>query len=288
MPLIACPTRALVSMNGADCEGLLQRLITTNLDKVQKGQAGFGALLAPQGKILMDFLVIRQETGFLFDMHSQLVDAFIKKMTLYKMRSDVSLEKDSRIVAVSLNQLQSEEAGQTALMVKDPRHTLLGWRCYLPKDHEVDLQEDRQSLVRAHIEAGVPQGSVEEGQGDFVYGTLFPHDAHLDQLGGIDYEKGCYVGQEVVSRMHHRGTARKRMVKVSADGPLLSQSAIVVDNKTIGQIGLAQGNQALAQVRLDRLSAAFSNNQSVQSEQGQSLSISLPDYVDFADQLDQP
>ncbi len=281
MPLFACHDRSVISMRGADCEELLQRLITTNLDQVEMGEAGFGALLAPQGKILMDFLVIRQDDGFLFDLDSQLVDGFIKKMTLYKMRSDVTIEKSDLEVAVSLG--DGDE--QIALTVKDPRHEGLGYRHYAFGDELSEAKTGGEAVLAAHISCGVPQGGTEETSRDFLYGDAFPHDVNLDQLGGIDYNKGCYVGQEVVSRMHHRGAARKRIVTVSADQALTSHAAILAGEKNIGQIGLAQGNVALAQIRLDRLAIALGQGQTVQSEQGLSLSISIPAYADFADQF---
>lgn len=281
MPLFACPDRSVISMCGADCEELLQRLITTNLDNVEVGKAGFGALLAPQGKILMDFLVIRQDDGFLFDMDSQLVDGFAKKMTLYKMRSDVTIEKSDLQVAVSLG-MDDEQVG---LSVKDPRHEDLGYRHYASGDDLSDAKADSDAVLSAHIKCGVPQGGTEETPRDFLYGDAFPHDANLDQLGGIDYNKGCYVGQEVVSRMHHRGTARKRIVKVSSEEALTSHSTIMAGEKSIGQIGLVQGNVGLAQIRLDRLVSAQEQEQLVQSEQGISLSVSVPTYADFAGQF---
>ncbi len=281
MPLFACPDRSVISMRGADCEELLQRLITTNLDHVEVGKAGFGALLAPQGKVLMDFLVIRQDDGFLFDLDSQLVDGFIKKMTLYKMRSDVTIEKSDLKIAVSLG----EEDEQFALTVKDPRHEGLGYRHYASGDEMSDAKIDSDTVLSAYIECGVPQGGTEETPRDFLYGDAFPHDVNLDQLGGIDYNKGCYVGQEVVSRMHHRGTARKRIVKVSADQALTSHVPVLAGEKSIGHIGLAQGNVALAQIRLDRLASAREQAQTIQSEQGLSLSVSIPAYADFADQF---
>jgi folate-binding protein YgfZ len=281
MLLFACPDRSVISMRGADCEELLQRLITTNLDQVEVGKAGFGALLAPQGKILMDFLVIRQSDGFLFDLDSQLVDGFIKKMTLYKMRSDVTTEKSDLQVAVSLG-VGDEKVGLT---VKDPRHEDLGYRHYASGEELSNAKQDSDAMLAAYIKCGVPQGGTEETPRDFLYGDAFPHDVNLDQLGGIDYNKGCYVGQEVVSRMHHRGTSRKRIVKFTADQTLTSHAVIRAGEKSIGQIGLAHGNIALAQIRLDRLATAHEQAQTVQSEQGLSLSVSIPAYADFAEQF---
>ena len=270
MPLILLADRALVRLSGGDAEELLQRLITTDLDDVALNEAGYGALLAPQGKILMDFLVTRQEDGFLFDLPESLVDAFIKKMTLYRMRSDVDIKKVEGNVAVSLEPVENG--------IKDPRAEALGWRLYqVPMDTATDagLQDD---FLIACIKASVPQDGL-----DFDYGNAFPHDINMDDLGGLDFQKGCYVGQEVVSRMQHRGTARKRLVKVStADGSDLPQtgSTLLAGSRKIGLLGAASGADGLALLRLDHVESALEESEPISIE-GVEVKVLLPAYATF-------
>lgn len=260
--------RALVLMAGSDAESLLQGLITCNLDGLDVGAAAWGALLAPQGKILMDFLVTRREDGLLFDLDSSQRDAFIKKMTLYRLRSDVSINALEEAVGLSF---ASGEVG-----IRDPRSNKLGWRIYNNVPDRADISILEEQVVR-HIDAVVPQGGI-----DFAYGDSFPHDINMDDLGGVDFAKGCYVGQEVVSRMKHRGIARKRTVRVEADG-LLPQggTAIVSSGKTIGTLGSVSGKRGLAMLRLDRVAEARAQDETIFAGD-EKLEIVLPDYASFS------
>lgn len=282
--LLVCKTRTLVRLSGSEAESLLQRLITTNLDQIGEGEAGYGALLSPQGKVLFDFLVVREKkgegAGFLFDLEADMAADFIKKMTLYRLRSDVVIEELDWDIALSFDE---GEGG-----IADPRSPLLGWRHYGPNlaKHAQYSGESSDKLFAAHWQACVPHGSREEGSGDFLFGDVFPHDINMDHLGGIDYHKGCYVGQEVVSRMHHRGTARRRLVKIASEKPLESHAPLMAGGKTIGNLGRAQGGKALALVRLDRLAASRKDGVPVSLEEGGEVSIELPAYADFSEQFE--
>ena len=268
MSILHLNDRALVKISGKDAEALLQRLITTDLDDVATGEAGYGALLTPQGKILMDFLVVRQEDGFLFDLDINISEAFIKKMTLYRMRSDVVIERLDLQVGVSLEEVSGA--------VSDPRSDLLGWRLYGSADEWTANETEMARYHQAHIEAAVPRSGL-----DFELGDAFPYDINMDFLGGLDFEKGCYVGQEVVSRMHHRGTARRRIVVVSADEALPNMGTeITAEGKTIGTLGAVAGTKGLALVRIDRSNEAKEESQAIKSGEVV-ITVSSPIYADF-------
>lgn len=263
----ALTDRALVRLTGSDCEGLLQRLITTNLDNLALDQAGYGALLTPQGKILMDFLVIRQEDGFLFDLDRSQQEAFAKKMILYRLRSDVGIEMLAAPVALSFE--KREDA------IADPRDARLGWRLY-GAAHPQDVTDEAELNCR-FVAAAIPRAGL-----DFPFGDAFPHDANFDDLGGIDFEKGCYVGQEVVSRMKHRGTARKRLVHVEAEGNMPEPgTAVTIEGKSIGTLGAVAGTQGLAILRLDHVADALKNGGQIMAG-GHAVTVQLPDYASFA------
>ena len=256
--------RALVRLEGADVDGLLQRLITTDMDDVAVGQAAYGALLTPQGKILFDFLIQREKGGILFDLPRIMRDDFIRKMTLYRMRADATISALEQPVALSFAPL----AGG----VGDPRGEGLGYRLYGLATEQTRAAEDADldALQRALIAAGVPQGGL-----DFAYGDAFPHDINLDDLGALDFEKGCYVGQEVVSRMKHRGTTRKRLVRLesAADMPPTG-TPVLAGDKSVGQIGARCGREGLAILRLDRVADARAEGQNPRVD-GQSVDIHL-------------
>ncbi len=262
----ALTDRALVRLTGSECEGLLQRLITTNLDNLSLNQAGYGALLAPQGKILMDFLVIRQVDGFLFDLDKSQQEAFAKKMTLYRLRSDVQIDCLDDAVAVSF------EEGEGA--IADPRSTDLGWRHYGGSPDA--SAEGNEELNRRFVKAGVPRAGL-----DFAFGDAFPHDVNFDDLQAIDFAKGCYVGQEVVSRMKHRGTARKRLVQISTSQSLpVTGTAIMIGNKSIGSLGAVAGSQGLAILRLDHVASALKDQTPIWAGDIE-VSVQLPSYATF-------
>ncbi len=251
--------RALVAIDGDSAPEFLQNLITCDVEQLVEGEASFGALLTPQGKILFDFFCIRTGQGFLFDIASELQADFVKRMTFYKLRSPVeisAIQDDMKIFAAwdddnkpDMDDIDIDD-GHAYF---DPRLGLMGIRMITSAQ---DTSSDVADYNAHRIRLGMPQGGE-----DFAYGEAFPHDAMMDQFegsgAGVAFQKGCYVGQEVVSRMQHRGTARRRIVIISADQPLpASGSAVEASGKLIGTIGSVHNNKGLAMVRIDRLANA--------------------------------
>ena len=240
--------RGIVEVEGPDARALLHRLVTSDVAGLRRGETRYAALLSPQGKITFDFLIVdgTGEAGpdrFLLDVPAAQAGDLARKLSLYRLRADV------RIVD------RSAELGVTAHWPdgpgpRDPRHPDLGTRAVGAR---AAADADAASAYDAHrIALGVPDGGR-----DFAYGDAFPHDANLDRLGGVDFAKGCYVGQEVVSRVHHRGTARKRIVPVRFDGRAPAPGAeITVGETAIGTMGTSSGEVGLATVRTDRAADA--------------------------------
>nr|WP_321462747.1 folate-binding protein [uncultured Cohaesibacter sp.] len=271
-PILHLADRAVVHLSGADAESLLQRLITIDMDDLQEGELRHGALLTPQGKIALDFLLSREGKLFRFDLDRELLAVFTKKMTLYRMRSDVTIaESDERVgVAFSL------PTDQQAVAMRDIRSDLLGWRLYGKGEAWQASTEGERDYLARHLDAIIPQAGL-----DFALEDAFPHDINMDFLGGLDFAKGCYVGQEVVSRMHHRGTARKRLVRIEADTALPeSGTSIMAGGKPVGAIGAVLDKRALAIVRLDRVADALKEGLSLTSGDTP-VRVILPDYADF-------
>ncbi|MFK5979789.1 MAG: folate-binding protein YgfZ [Rhizobiaceae bacterium] len=242
--------RRLVRIGGEEAAEFLNGLITCDVLVLTEKQAAFGALLSPQGKILFDFFVIRDEHGFLIDIDAASSDDFIKRLMFYRLRRkvEIGVEEEFQSVLVSWGVgLEVEDA----LSITDPRLEEAGQRHYcksLP-------QATHDDYARHRISLGLP-----EGGDDFQFGDAFPHEALMDQFGGVDFQKGCYVGQEVVSRMQHRGTARKRIIKVHSDSNLPeSGTDVLADGKLVGTLGSVSGNIGLAVLRLDRVALAKEN-----------------------------
>lgn len=292
MPLITHLTdRALLSISGPEAEHFLQGLITNDITKNPHksgvGQAAiFSGLLTPQGKILFDFFVLPVQAGYLIDIASDYAPDFMKRLRFYKLRADVKIgDMSQTLQVIALSSANGADISNIAYYDMRGGEGRLSLRAAVDdKTLKALLMScEVQSLEDYHkkrIRHGIPDGGV-----DYVYGQAFPFDACYDFLGGVDFHKGCYIGQEVVSRMYHRGTARKRIVKVhSKEAPLEMGADIKVGEISIGRMGssvVRDGEtDGIAIVRLDRAAAALSENTPITCE-GQILTLTVPDWADY-------
>jgi len=263
MKAASLPDRGIIKVGGEDARGFLDGLVTTNITLVQPGLARFGALLTPQGKIVIDFLVTEApETyggGFVFDCPLALAQTLVDKLRFYKLRAKVTVENLSAQLGV-LAVWNGVPKARPDLAFEDPRDPKLGWRMLVPSDliattaGTLGAQLVDSEAYEAHrIACGAPRGGI-----DFIYGDAFPHEANMDRLHGVDFDKGCYVGQEVVSRMEHRGTARTRTVRVRLDGAAPEIGVpILAGDRPVGTMGSAANGFGLALVRVDRVADAL-------------------------------
>lgn len=275
--------RGVVAVTGDDAAKLLQGIITNDMDLLATQPAIHAALLTPQGKILFEFIVARASSGYLVDIARSQTGDFIKRLTLYKLRAKVDIRDasaDYRVIALWGDSVQSHSEMRGSISFVDPRLPALGSRIIA----EAALAEDAMSATSgarasladydAHrIALGIP----ELGK-DYASATTFAHEANLDSLKSVSFSKGCFIGQEVASRMEHRGTARTRTVIVEADGPLAPSSVITAGEAQIGTVGSTAGLRALALVRLDRAEEAGQKGQQVTAG-GVPLDIHRPGYL---------
>lgn len=253
--IVLLSDRAVVRVTGEAARNFLQGLITNHIDQAKPGSAIHAGLLTPQGKILVDFFVLPAGDGFLLELAKAKLADLIQRLTIYKLRTQVAfVEEPSYGVAATWGSPPHLPDG--AIAYADPRLPELGLRILLPADADVRnlgcalVREDEYHAHR--IALGVPEGGR-----DYAFGDAFPHEAMFDQLAGVDFNKGCFVGQEVVSRMEHRGTARKRIVGVEGEGPLpASGTEITAGGAPIGTLGSVSGSSGLALLRLDRAEEA--------------------------------
>jgi tRNA-modifying protein YgfZ len=281
------PDRGVIKVAGDGARGFLHGLFTADIEKVGPGAARFSALLTPQGKIIADFFVTeapaRDGGGFFLDVPRALCAIMVAKLNMYKLRANVVVE-DLSATLVVLAAWDGSGATKQGLSFSDPRLPALGLRVMLPP-HLVAAAaaELGATLVDAadyeahRIALGVPQGGL-----DFSYGDAFPHETDMDQLGGVDFAKGCYVGQEVVSRMEHRGTARTRAVPVRYDGAApAAGTSVTAGERQIGTFGSSADGRALALLRLDRVSDAMAQGESLAAG-GAAIHLVKPDWARFA------
>jgi tRNA-modifying protein YgfZ len=278
------PDRGVVKVTGEDARNFLNGLVTSDLTDLKPGLGRFGALLTPQGKIIADFLVTEAPEGhgggFLIDVPRALAQALTDKLRFYKLRAKVAVENLSDGLGV-LAAWDGEPATKPDLCFADPRSETLGFRILVPEELKAKVAGligadlvDSAAYEAHRIANGVPRGGL-----DFSYGDAFPHETNMDRLSGVDFDKGCYVGQEVVSRMQHRGTARTRTVKVILDDLSPEPGAtILAGDKPVGTMGSAAGAIGLALVRTDRVTDALDAGLSL-SAGGLGLRLAEPEIV---------
>lgn len=257
------PDRGVVKVTGDDARRFLHGLVTADVNNIGPGEARFAALLTPQGKIIADFIIAQAEAadagGFLLDCPRALTPALAERLTFYRLRAKVSIEdlSDKLGVLAAWGGTGDTECG---LVYPDPRLPALGLRCILPPQLAAAAAAELGATLRdagaydAHrIAHGIPRGGL-----DFSYGDAFPHETDMDQLGGVDFAKGCYIGQEVVSRVEHRGTARTRTVQISYDGfAPEAGTPVMAGEKEVGMLGSTAAGRGLAVLRLDRIEDAL-------------------------------
>ncbi len=247
--------RGIIAVKGADAPGFLQRLITNSVLDIPNGESRYSALLTPQGKLLFDFFVVplKDETGYLIDCLKEQMGDLVKRLNLHKMRANIIIADKSVDFAVAAIFGGGLWEGIEGIIYRDMRTPNMGLRVIAKRDPLRQIANAGETDYEAHrIGEGVPKGGA-----DFAYGDTFVHEANLDLLNGVDFKKGCYVGQEVVARVEFRKSARKRIIRIRFGGPAPARGTqIMAGDVAIGQVGSTIGSEGLATMRLDRLEEA--------------------------------
>ncbi|RTM03554.1 MAG: folate-binding protein [Hyphomicrobiales bacterium] len=258
MPFAQLKDRALISVSGPDAGHFLQNILTTDLDTLKPGEAKPGALLSPQGKILFDFLISRAgDNGFRLDCRADIADDFVRRLMLYRLRAKAEIAKqDQALVTVAWDD-DSIASSSDSSALADTRFCDVAVRRTYGGGAKDGGDPDGWEAVR------IANGVAESGS-DYQLGDAFPHDVLLDETGGVGFKKGCYIGQEVVSRMQHRGTARRRVLIASGDSALpASGTELTVAGRPVGALGSVGGRTGLAIARIDRVQAALDTGEAI-------------------------
>ncbi|WP_422021169.1 YgfZ/GcvT domain-containing protein [Pyruvatibacter mobilis] len=248
--------RRVLRAHGADVHDLLQRLVTGNLETVDRGTPVYSLLLTPQGKFLFDFFIAAEpgrEASYLIDCAASRAAELQKRLTMYKLRADAAFDDASADYCVAARFGDGAEAFDGSVSYEDPRAGFLGTRAFVPTGAEIaDADASAEDYRSFCVSRGVPDGAQDIGAD-----KDFPIECNLDLLNGIDFKKGCFVGQEVASRMHRKGKARKRLVVAAMEGDAPDQGTdITMGDAKVGSICGHAGNDALALVFLDRVARA--------------------------------
>lgn len=245
------PSRGVIALLGPEVRELLQGLITNNIALVSESRAIYAGLLTPQGKLMFDFFIIEVDGKLLFDCHKVHLPALLKRLTMYRLRAKVEIEDASEdwIVAAIWGGDAPTLSGAT---FADPRLAALGARAFVPAGERVSPNAREEDYEAWRLSLGVPNMASDAGQDQ-----TFMLEANFDELHGVDFQKGCYIGQELASRMKRKNGLRKRLLPVSVDGALPAPGTeVMAGERRIGEMRTGLGNRAMAYLRLDRLEDA--------------------------------
>ena len=231
---MTAPSRRILRISGTANRDFLQGLITNDITRIDAGLV-YAALLSPQGKYMADFFLTADGDDVLLDADAAQADMLAQRLTMYKLRADVQIAATDLHLHRGLGQVPADA-------MADPRHDALGWRAYrdTPQD---DDQTYWNALYVTHM---IPQSGVELTPDTFILEIGF------ERIHGVDFRKGCYVGQEVTARMKHKTELRKGLAKVSVHGDAATGTPITVGDKPAGTLLTRAGDQALAYLRFDR------------------------------------
>ena len=262
---VPLPDRALIRLDGADWRGLLQGLVTQDVETMAPGEMRYAALLAPQGRLLYDMFVITEGEGAWLEVDAEGRAALLAKLKMYRLRAKVEMAAaDGEVAALFGGDADPGEGWR-----RDPRLPALGWRGV-----------DRASPRGATAAAGGAYDAFRLGLGvadvakDGLADRVYALEANLDLLNGVDFRKGCFVGQETTSRMKRRNGVRSRLVTIRCEGePLVSGAEVMAGTLRAGEVRAATQGVALALLRLDRAQGA------ALSVEGRPVRLDPPDWL---------
>ncbi len=262
--------RGVVRASGADAEKLLDGLITNDMNALAARAAIHAGLLSPQGKILFAFFVVKSGDEFFLEVAREQSAALVKRLNFYKLRADAQFaDLSAEMTVVASWGASMPPVPRGILAYPDPRHANLGIRMILPAGRLAELGALNASADSYHthrVACGVP-----EEIRDYALGDTFPHEADFDLFNGVSFAKGCYVGQEVVSRTQNKALARKRIVRIS--GAVLKSGAEIKHGAgVVGLVGSVAGSAALAMLRLDRAAEAAGRSEALTAD-GHAISV---------------
>lgn len=277
------PSRALLRLTGADATEWLQGLITNDVECLETDGALYAALLSPQGKILFDFLVYQAGDGMLIDCEAASRDALMKRLSMYKMRSDVTLTPEPELGVLSSCTPLDAILAHVEIAVQDPRLEKLGYRMvgdlarmaddYKEQGHAVDGEDVYRDYL---LKLGIPNGEA-----DFAPGKAYPLESNFDELNGISFTKGCFIGQEVAARMKHKAVLKKRILPVVGDGAIpKAGTQISAGGAKAGEILSGSGNMGLALMRLPEWQEAVSQDVPLKANSVM-LRVNTPEWLDL-------
>jgi len=240
--------RAIITLEGPERKKLLQGLITADINKLKQGQGLYAALLSAQGKYLHDFFLSEWQDILFLDCEKERLPDLLRRLMMYRLRSDVEITDQSEkyhVLSCAMADSKLEK------IYADPRHPAMGYRAIVTADKD---QTAEYAPLEKYDEKRLALGLC-DGSRDLEVDKTFILEANMMEMHGIDFEKGCFIGQEVAARMRYRASLKKRILPVEVNGPLPPPDTPILDEdqKKIGHIRSGRGQRAMAYLRLDRM-----------------------------------
>ncbi len=281
------PSRAVFRLTGSDVTEWLQGLITNDMARLEAEGALYTALLSPQGKILFDFLVYQADDGLLIDCEAVSLEPLMKRLSMYRMRSDVMLTPQPSLGVISSCTPLDTALPFVELAVRDPRleklgHRMVGDPALMRQEYESQGHRvDDESVYRDYLlKLGVPNGAA-----DFAPGKAYPLESNFEELNGVSFTKGCFIGQEVVARMKHKAVLKKRTLPFTTDGGTLAPgSEIRAGSAKAGEVISSSGRAGLAVIRLEEWRQSKAAELSLEAD-GVRLKVAFPDWLNLKEEL---
>lgn len=283
---IALEDRGVLAISGPDARSYLQALVSNDMEKISASRAIYAVLLTPQGKFLHDFFIAARGEALLFDCEGARAEDLARRLTFYRLRAQAKIESLSEshgVFALIGDDQPDGGAFAGGVVFHDPRLVAMGARAILPRDGAVAALEAAgftaappADYERLRLRHGLPDGSrdiqIEKG---------FLLENGIDDLHGVDFDKGCYIGQELTARTKHRATIRKRLLRVDIDGPLPPPGApVMLGDKRAGEMRSGQGSLGLAMLRLESIDQAATSGEPLICA-GATLTPVKPDWAKF-------
>ena len=275
------PDLAVISLSGEEVRPFLNDILTAQIETLDEATARPTCLLSPQGRILSDMMVMASPDKIYLITEQDQAGPLVKRLMMYRLRRKIEIATKTGLHAGYLWGQGSSDLPlpEGCIAGRDERHTDLGRLVLFAGEDGLPERADEQAWQAGRISLGIPEGS-----GDLTPNRALMLEAGLDRLGAVDFDKGCYVGQEVTARTHYRGLVKRRLIPVLCDTPLSPGTAILRGEVSIGQTGstarLADGRFiSLASLRLDAVKAVLAGEAALNTDTGQPLTLQIPDWM---------
>ena len=221
-------------ISGKDSEAFIQNLITNDIEKCKHGKIIYSCLLTPQGKFLADFFVFNIDGGYFFETNEKFYKNLISKLTIYKLRSDIKIEEINDLFSYSI--FNSDYNGNFIILLDDPRNANLGKKLILKNKFSIKNNKLEEISETEYHEILI-KNTIPYSKFDILENKSLLLENNFDNLNAIDWNKGCYVGQEITARMKYRGLLKKKLYSLKLiNGKVLAGDELIIDNKKIGTI----------------------------------------------------